>query len=392
MFLKLLIILSVGLSLFGADNENILSSTKKEIITNERLQNSLNSDILEFDWINPIKVSYTHSKSDITSPSQTTDNFTVSLNQPIFKSGGIYYAIKYAKANREFLNYSTSINEKSLLKNGYLTLLNLRNIDLKIKKQKYLIANAQIDIDRKKEQYLSGVIDSSYLDDAILKKNSLDISLLDMLATKIDLEKTYKTLSDKDYKTVKLPHLVLVDLTTFLKNNLIIKDQVSNQKQQNYLKKMTIANYFPTVSLFASYNGDRINQTGVHKNSYKQYGISVSMPIIDINRNKNIELRKLKYLKSKLDLLDKKNGEKELYNSIVKKVKRYKKKIELAKKQERLYQSLLKTTKEQYKAGEKTIFDVKTMRNSLESTKIDKKIYQNDIDILLLNLYEHLEK
>ena len=393
MFLKIVLtIFFVGLSLFASDKSSVLSDTKKEILKNEREQNQKSSDILKLDWINPIKASYTHTKSTRTSPSQKSDNFSISLNQPIFKSGGIYYAIKYAKANREFLKFSTSLEEKSLLKNAYLAVLNLKNMDLKIKKQKFLIANAKIDIERKKEQYLHGILDSSYLDDAILKKNSLDLSLLDMEASKIDLEKTFKTLSTMDYKKVELPHIELVDLTTFLKHNLVVKNQQFSEKKQNYLKKMTISSYLPTVSVFASYNSNRVDYEGVDKDSYKQYGLSVSMPIFDINRKKDIELQQLKYLQSKLDMEDKKNSEKELYDSIVKKIKIYKKKIELAKKQEELYASLLKTTQDLYKAGEKTVLDVDTMKNSLEGTKIDKYIYQNNIDILLLNLYEHLEK
>ncbi len=392
MFLRLLLSLLVSVYVFAAQSDEVLSKTKKDIIQNEKMQNAKSSDILKLDWINPINASLSHTKSSRTSPSETTDSFSISLNQPIFKSGGIYYAIQYSKANREYLKFSTSLSEKSMLKSAYLAVLNLRNIDLKIKKQRYLIENAKIDITRKKEQYLSGVIDSSYLDDAILKKNSLDLSLLDMLSSKVDLEKTFKTLSSMDYKDVKLPHLNLINLTTFLKNNLAIKDQISNQKQLDYLKKMTISSYFPTVSLFASYNSNRVDYDGISKDSYKQYGVSISMPIFDINRKKNIELQELKYLKAKLDLQDKRKSEKELYDSVVKKVKIYKRKIELAKKQEKLYKSLLETTKDLYKGGEKTILDVDTMRNSLESTKVDKYIYQNDIDILLLSLYEHLQK
>lgn len=389
---KVLFSLFIAINIYADGNNEVLSKTKKDIIKNEQMQNIKSSDILEFDWINPINASLSHTKSDRTSPKQTTDNFSISLNQPIFKSGGIYYAIQYAKVNREYLQFATSLKEKSMLTNVYLAILNLKNIDLKIKKQRFLIENAKIDIARKKEQYLSGVIDSSFLDNAILKKNSLEISLLDMISSKIDMLKNFKTLSSMDYKKVELPCLDLINLTTFLKNNLVLKDQISNQKQLNYLKKMRISSYFPTISLFASYNSNRTDYIKVNKDSYKQYGISISMPIFDINRKKNIELQELKYLKSKLDLKDKKKSEMELYDSIVKKVKIYKRKIKLAKKQEKLYKSLLETTKDLFKGGEKTISDVDTMRNSLENTKIDKYIYQNDINILLLGLYEHLQK
>ncbi len=387
-YLSFFISIVVGVQ---ASSSSPLSKTKKEILSNEKQQNEKSSDILEFDWINPIGASYTHTESDITNPTQTTDSFSISLNQPVFKSGGIYYAIKYAKANREFLRFATSLKERSLLKSAYELVLSIKNLDLKIKKQRCLIDNAKIDIVRKKEQYLSGVLDSSYLDNAILKKNSLEIALLDMLSSKADLLKSFKTLSDMDYETVKLPHLKLVDLSSYLKNNISIKSQMANAKEADYIKKMTISNYFPTISLFANYSDNRVKIKNTTHESHKSYGISVSMPLIDINRRKNIELQRLKYMESKLNLIDKKRAEKELYDSVVKKVKIIRKKIALAKKQEQLYQSLLKTTKDLYSAGEKSIYDVKTMENSLKSTKYDKYIYENDIDILLLKLFEHFD-
>ena len=379
--------------IFSIANANdILSKTQKDILKNEKKQNEKSSDILEFDWVNPLNLSYTHTKSDLTTPSQTSDMLTFSLNQPIFRSGGIYYAIKYAKANREFLKLTTSLKEKSLLKTAFITLLSLKNIDLQIKKQKLLIENAKIDIIRKKEQYLSGVLDSSFLDNAIINKNRLEIALLDMKSTKADLLKNFHTLSSLDYKSINPPHLKIVNIDSFIKKNIVLKNSKANIKQLDYLKKMTIANYFPTVSLFANYNINRTNYISTSKDSYKQYGISISMPLYDINRGKNIELQKLKYLKSKLELIDKINSEKELYKSIIKKIEFYKKKIELAKEEEKLYSSLLKTTKDLYSAGEKTLYDLQTMQNSLQSTRLDKIIYKNDLDKELFELYEHEEK
>ncbi len=391
MLLKIFLSIAVSTVFLNAAQYDILSKTKRGIIENEKKQNKKNSDILKFDWINPITGSYSHTISTQTSPSQTIDNLSISLNQPIFRSGGIYYAIKYANANREFLKFATSLSEKSLLFNAYTILLNLKNLNLSIKKQKLLIKNAVINITVKKEQYLKGLIDSSFLDNAIFNKNSLDIGLLNMQSSKVDLEKQFKVISSLNYKTIKLPHLKLLNLSKFLKSNLVLKDSMANIKQTNYLKKMTISKYLPTVSLFANYNSSRISYIGTVHDSYKQYGINISMPLFDINRGKNIQLQKLKYLKSKLEMIDKKHQEKELYKSIVEKIKIYHKKIALAKKQEHLYASLLSSTKDLYKAGEKTVYDVDTMQNSLRSTKIDKYIYQNDIDLLLLSLYAHLD-
>jgi outer membrane protein TolC len=68
------------------------------------------------------------------------------------------------------------------------------------------------------------------------------------------------------------------------------------------------------------------------------------------------------------------------------------KKIALARSDEKLYRSLLKSTREQYKAGEKTIQDVETMKNSMEMAKLDAKIYEIEKQIQLLKLYAKINR
>ncbi len=390
MLLKILISCFVVVLFANANDISILSKTKRSIIENQKKQNKNSSGILKYDWINPITASFSRTISTATSPETKTDNFSIAFNQPIFKSGGIYYALQYAKANKVFLKTSILSEEKDLTMNVYSLVVQIRNIDLQIMKQKYLIKNANIDIERKKEQYLSGILDSSYLNNAILQKNSLSIALLDMKSSKIDLLRSLKNITNINYKNIKIPRLKLIRLNEYLKNNILIQSAEADKKQQKYLEKMTISSYLPTISLFANYNSDKVDFLTNQKDTYKNYGITISMPLYDINRKKKIELQRLKYLKSKLDIADKKNQQSELFNSIVKKLNIIKRKIKLSKEQEKVYFSLLNRTKDLYHAGEKTIYDVQTMQNSLNSTKIDKEIYKNEEKILLLKLYKQI--
>jgi len=390
MLLKILISCFVSLIFLNASDLSVLSKTKRDIIENQKNQNQNSSGILKYDWINPITASFSRTTSTATSPETKTDNFSISFNQPIFKSGGIYYALQYAKANKVFLRTSVLSEEKALTTNVYSLALQIRNIDLQIMKQKYLIKNSNIDIEIKKEQYLSGILDSSYLNNAILQKNLLSISLLDMKSSKIDLLKDFKNITNKNYKDIKIPHLKLICLNNYLKNNILIQNAKADKKQQKYLEKMTISNYLPTISLFANYNSNKVDFLTTQKDTYKNYGITISMPLYDINRKKKIELQRLKYLKSKLDIADKKNQQSKFFDSIVKKIDIIKRKISLSKEQEKVYLSLLNSTKDLYHAGEKTIYDVQTMQNSLDSTKIDKAIYKNEMKILLLKLYKQI--
>ena len=115
------------------------------------------------------------------------------------------------------------------------------------------------------------------------------------------------------------------------------------------------------------------------------------MPLFDINRGKNIELKRLALLKSKLEADDKKNEERNLFEGVIKKIQIYKKKITLAKDNKKLYSSLLEHTRELYKAGEKTIYDVDTLKNSYEAASLEAKIYDLDIQLQLLEIYAKMD-
>ncbi len=366
-----------------ANSTELLSKVKQNIYENEKKINELNSDTLENSWINSIVGSFSYKNSDSRGDREETNTFSITLNQPIFKSGGIYYAIKYANANREFLKITTNFSEQTDKKIVLGALYNLKKLNLQIQKQLYMIENAKIDILRKKEQYKSGFLDSSFLNNAILTKSSLQRSLLDMKSNRLDLIKTLKTYSNKNIEDIKLPNFTLLDKTEFLKKSLLLKQKNSEIVKNNYLKKMTISNYLPTVSFNAGYYDTR----DYGKNRYNTFGLSVSMPLIDPNRSKNIEIKKLTYLKSKLEFQNTKKAETENFDLAIKKIDLIKQKVLLTKKSLKLYDSLLLSTKDSFRAGEKTIYDVDTLENSKKTMALDIKIFKLDIQLSLLDLY-----
>ncbi len=369
--------------LFGSENEELLSSLKRDMINLDKKKNELDSDNLKYSWINDIALSFTINRSDGSGSWEDTNTLSISASQPIFKSGGIYYSIKYAKVNRELLRVITKQTTQGEIKTILATLYGLKKLDLQIERQKLQLKNANIDIIRKKEQYESGFLDSSYLDQAILSKSSIERSLLDMYSTRLNYLKTLKSFSDKSYSEVTLPEFKLIDINEYLKNSLMLQKKQKEIQTSNYLKKITIANYLPTVSLTASHTrsydyGDRISSS---------YGLRFSIPLVSVNRSRTIEIKKLEYLKSKLALQDTKRAEKEEFLSTLQRVKLIEKKIELSKKDLKLYDSLLSSTKELYKAGEKTEYDVKTLENSKKSIAYDIEIFKQDIQLMLLDLY-----
>ena len=365
-----------------------LSALKQEQIDIDKQIDAMKSTNLKYDWINPIVASYSYSVSDQYSQENKSRYFRISLDQPIFKSGGIYFAIKYSNASKAFSELATSLKEQNLIKSLYNTILNLQKSDLQIQKLQLQIANSQMDIVRKREQFESGLLDSSFLDAAILSKSGQQQLLLDSQQRRFSLLQTFKNLSDVDYKTISLPHFTQVDKQEFIDKNLELQSTQVKKTQARYLKNMTISNYLPTFSLFGDYsNRNDSFRPFKQNNESKNYGIRVSMPILDVNRGRNIEIRKLEYLKSQILLKDRvkeiENSFKTFENAIMILTKRE----ALSQNDEVLYSSLVRVARDGLSAGERTKMDVDTLLNSQSIAAIDAKIYALDIQSSYLDLY-----
>lgn len=388
MRLKQLISLSVfALVLSASDNSAYLSSLKQEKLDIDKQTNELESDNLKYDWVNQVTGSYSYTNSDQSGIDKETNLFSITVDQPIFRSGGIYYAVQYSGANREFLRLSTKLSEQNLIKSVISSWLLMRKYDLQIQRQKHLIDNAKIDVIRKKEQYESGFLDSSYLDNAILNKSSLEKSLIDIESLRYSQLMVFKSLSDSDYLSITPPKFTMIEKNEYLDKSILIKQQSSDEKRTEYLKNVTVASYLPKVSVFGGYYDSREDSSVVNNNNYTQYGIKVSMPLLDVNRGRSIELKQLDFLKSKLQSADTKKEEGNNYQDAFNKIELLKKKIDIAINDESLYNSLLVSTNELFEAGEKTIYDVDTLKNSQQTMILDKKIYEIDAQQILLDLY-----
>ena len=195
----------------------------------------------------------------------------------------------------------------------------------------------------------------------------------------------FKSLSDSDYMSITPPTFTMIDKSKYLNSSILLKQQNADRQRAEYLKKMTIANYLPTVSLSAGYyDTDNNLDTG---DSYSQIGLKISMPLIDINRGRTIEMSQLDYLKSKIQMKDKVLEESNLYQDYVKKIELLNKKINIVSNDAKLYDSLLVSTRELFEAGENTKYDVENLENSKQAMLLDKKIYEIDVQQTLLELY-----
>ena len=387
MDLRYLIPFFLSLTLL-ADNSSLSELNKDDIELDKQIDDKKSTN-LKYSWIKPVVASYSYTINDQFGVKNKTRYFRVSLDQPIFKSGGIYFAIKYSDASREFSNILTNLKEQNLVKKLYESVLNLKKIDLQLKKTALQIKNAKIDIVRKREQFDSGLIDSSFLDQAILNRSKLDQLKLDLVNKKSSLLALFKNLSDADYKSVTLPKFQMVSSDEFVDKNLELQQAKSKKRQAKELKNMTISNYLPTVSLFGEYSNkdDSFKIFKQQSSEYKNYGIRVSMPIADLNMMRNIEIEKLKYIKSKIALTQKRRELENSFELFNNQINTLQNRADIANKDIALYDRLVSVTKDGVRAGDKTKLDLKTLQNSKSISQIEAKIYDRDIQLLFLDLY-----
>jgi outer membrane protein TolC len=369
-------------------SDSALSASKKEQIEIDTKIDSNNASNLKYEWIKPIVASYSYSVSDQFSTENRARYFRISLDQPLFKSGGIYFAIKYANASQNFAKVVTSLKEKNLIHSLYTTLLNLQKSDLQIEKLAFQVNNAKLDIARKKEQFESGLIDSSFLDSAILAKSQKSQLLLDAKQKRFALLQQFKILSDVDYHTISLPSFGLVEQKEFIDKNLELQKLQAQKVQARYLKNMTISNYLPTLSLFGEYTHKKDSfRMFQQNNESKQYGLRISMPILDINRGRTIEIRKLEYLKSKILLKEKRIEIANSFKTFHHDIEILKQREALALEDSKLYEGLVHAAMEGVEAGEKTSTDVETLENSRQMALLEEKIYKLEIQESFVDLY-----
>jgi hypothetical protein len=381
---------------YADELSSILSSNKNMLFDYQFQSNEAQSDMLENSWINPIMLQYRKNYSkQFTDKTVSIKSFTVGIDQPIFRSGGIYYAIKYAQKLRGANELEIKLKKKEVIAQAVKLLFEIRKLKLEKKRLALLIKNDIIDVRLKSESYEAGVIDSSFLDQAILKRNQDETKLLELETNLMTLEQSFSLLSDKDPHTLKLPKLHLISALEYKDTNLELRRDRLRAEVKGYNSKMTWAKYLPTLSVQSRYTDEDLNPLfarpgmGIEER-YFTYGFSISMPI-NINMFSDIEASKVEHLKAQTEVIERKNIVEKEYNLIEKKLKIINKKIALAKKDEKLYKKLYLSTKNLEKAGEKTSFDAKLMKNSFEIKKLDREIYAIDREILLLELYTKVE-
>jgi outer membrane protein TolC len=388
---KLLLLGLVGCSLFANELDSYLSQSYKELFDTEVKKSLKQGDFNSLSWVSPLVLSYERSWNNQIEGSWSPKSvYSIGIDQPIFKSGGIFYGIIYANSNKNLATLSAKKERSKLSSSAVGLLFQIKQIKLSIAKLKLQVKNAKIEAKRAQELFGAGLVDSVVLDNAFVKIDEAQIALLNLESNLLTLKSEYKKIGNSSLKNAKLPKLRLLSKDEFLSRNADLKVAKAKAKSSKYYAKVIRSKYLPTISVGARYSKMSKAPTPRAKDAFTNYSLKVSMPL-SVNVGNELEIAKLDSIIAAIKVKNSSIAQDVTYDAIVKRVRLIDKKIALARKEARGYGRILKSTKNLYRAGQKSIDDVRLLTNSLNIKRLDSKIYKIDKSLEILKLYERVE-
>ncbi|MBU0925827.1 TolC family protein [bacterium] len=388
---KLLLCSLISFNLYASNDafdEKIISDKrlKNFELSHEQIQED--SSKLKKDWINPITYQYTKNLGE----DYKTDRSVISINQPIFQSGGIYQAIKYADSTYNYATLDLEQQKKELIKSALNLLYSIEKTNLNILKAKYTLENAKIDVNRKKEQVLNGFLDASFLDNALLTLNSTKNSLVDLKYQKQELINNFNNISSKEYTNFELPTFKMFNEKEFLENNLELKKIEADINKKGNYSYMTMAKYLPSINAFYTYSKyhETDDNTKLSKENDQTFGLTLNIPL-DVRTFNDVQSKRIDYLKSKLDLENSVDDEKTFFKTKLEKLAMIDERLQITKDDLEVYDSILKIINEEKEAQIKTQSDLDTLQNSQKIKSLDLKVYEIEKQLELLEMYAKLQ-
>ncbi|WP_152058870.1 TolC family protein [Aliarcobacter butzleri] len=368
--------------LFANEKSNeVLMPLKNEIRDLETKSIEEKKEVNKYEWLNDLNISLSQSKDD---ENIKTKDYSLNLNQKILDFGGISSQIDYA--NNLFKQEALKIKMENFedLNTLYKNFIDLKINDINILQNDLNIKNSEIEVDIKKSQYRNGQSDISDLNDAIMKKNLLEDSKMNLKLNKVIYENDIKKLTSYEINNLSIPFISLISKDIFLeKSTKKLYANLESQVSQNEYKK-TKSKYLPALNLTGAVGYQ--DSTTKKSQDYYNYGASITMPL-NYTFSNDIEYSKLVYLQNrKKEELTSIELEK-VYDSSIETIKQFENRINLALNDIKLYEELLELNQEEFNAGFKADEDVQTLKNSKEIRKLDIEKYKLNIKKELLYIY-----
>ena len=373
---------------------NILSDDKKQLLEYQQEQNSVQSHKLENSWINPVILQYSKNYSTQFGKTVDTQQFIVSVDQPVFKMGGIWSAVKYAKALGKANGLDVELQKRQLISQALTILYNLKKSKYQLQKLNIMIQSDEVDIQIQKESYDEGLSNRTLYDQALLKRNLDTTSKLELELTLSKLENDFSLLSDKDPYSLSLPNFGMIEKERYMSQQLELQRDSLRVDEKRHYNYMTLTKYLPEISVTGRYTSEDLNPLFASpgsqiKEQYFNYGFKVTLPL-NINSFDDIQTSKIDYLNAKISLEEKRKTIANNFKLAVKRLEIIDKKIALSKDDAGHYESMLVTAQDLEVLGDRTSLDTQIVANNVKVRKLDQEIYKTDAQLELLGLYVNI--
>lgn len=371
------------ISVFAKEEPNsVLSPLKNEIKELKIKSTEEKQKVNQYDWLSDIDLSLSQNKNN---ENEKSKDYSLSLSQEVYNFGGISAKIDYANYLFKQESLKIQMDNQDDLYLLYSNIVNLLINNLTIKQNILNSKNKEIEVNIKKSQYKNGESDISELNDAIMSKNLLEDTKMELMLEKVKYQNEIKKLTQYDVSDIDFPKVSLLNKEEFLANSSQKRyTQIESKISQTQYQK-TKSSYLPSLKIngSAGYNN---SDTTNNLDDYYKYGASISIPLSYTSSN-DIQQSKLIFLKNKkeedLTYIELENTYETSYETI----KQYEKRINLALNDIKLYEELLQLNQEEYNAGFKAIEDVDTLKNSKEIRLLDIEKYKLYIKKEILFLY-----
>jgi len=379
-----------SLTIANAQDMELLSSQKQDLLHQQQNQYEAESEKLRNNWIAPLNLSgsYSYDKSANGNHSDTK-KISASINQDIFRSGGIVYQINYADAKKRADTLELKQQIANLNEELFAALLNYKKSKYELKQSGKKLDNYDIEIFIKRQLYDVGKADITELNNALMDKSSeqkMYVSLeYDIARERLEIAK----LSDIDPESFPLYSFDLVQEDAYLQNNFQVRYARAQSQTYEQQYNVTKSSYLPTVAINADAGylkyGPKELYEGYEGDFYTA-GVSINIPLT-YNASAAKEEAKALYLKQTADAADRARSAKASYAQSFELIKSYRRYIDISSKNILLYNELIETVKAGVDAGSKTGYDLKTLENTKAIEEYNIKINEINIQLELAKLH-----
>ncbi len=373
---QIFIFLFVAFNLMASDVP-LLKENKQNIINEQRKEAEANSEKLKYDWISPLNLSASYSKSD--TDKDFASDTSISLSQDIFRSGGIFYKINYADVKLKNSLTSIALQNTSLYEELFVGLLKLKKLRLSLEQTHYSFLNSEIEVFLKTQQYKTGDVDITELNRALREKNAILKTELTAKQAIVESEIELKKLTDVKLMSIFIPKFEFISKDEYEKSNYNISIASLSTEVSDKEYKITRSSYLPTLSVNGAYgymDNPNVNFSDDHYN----IGAVLSIPL-DYNYNVTLQESRASYMRKKLEIQDTKIDELSLYIAGKSKIENYEKHNEVTQENIQLYNKLISIVQKALKSGLKTGYDLKTLQNTKMVDELEIEINNINIQI-----------